>query len=489
MTGNSELAADAENARFAWRPLEVSDRLQAQTQQFQLFIDSPNFTPEFLTEFLCNYHRHATYLIENYSEQGNHLLFEAQRTLAAGTFFPEFKEAAAWRKSGVDILNKEIKVQVYDDGGQFELDPHYHLATIQIFYKALQIADLGNFRNDFPQSYISTLEKMMVYYLNITFPDYTNPCFSDAKITGKKEVLGQYKDWSELFPDNQFIKYKATDGKEGALPDYLCKGFETTGYYVFRNGWGEDATQMVVKAGPPAFWHNQPDNGTFELWYNGKSLFQDSGSYVYAGDAEVMQWRNWFRSSKVHNTVTLGDKNFETTDSRTLLWKPDAETPILVTENASYKDYLHRRSVFFVEKKYFVIVDEISGAAKGTVNLHYQMPKGKVDNSREDMTFTTVFDGQSNMKLQVFCGDEMGMKKEEGWISTAYMKKVKRINASFNVKKRPGETVKYITVIVPFETAGQAPKIDASFKGKQSGSNMQLSVKVGKAKKTIGYKL
>lgn len=41
---------------------------------------------------------------------------------------------------------------------------------------------------------------------------------------------------------------------------------------------------MVVKAGPKAFWHCQPDNGTFELWFNGKNLFPDSGAYVYAGE-------------------------------------------------------------------------------------------------------------------------------------------------------------------------------------------------------------
>lgn len=481
---------DSENARFAWRPLEVSDRLQAQPQEFQLFIDSPNFTPEFLTEFLYNYHKHAEYLNCHYSEKGNHLLFEAQRILLAGTFFREFKEAESWRKQGVDILNKEIQVQVYPDGGQFELDPHYHLATIQIFCKALYIADLGHFRNDFPQSYIDTIENMIVFYANICFPDYGNPLFSDAKLTVKKEVIKDYKQWSELFPDNQFIKYMATEGKEGALPEYLSKGFKDTGFFVFRNGWGENSTQMVVKAGPPAFWHNQPDNGTFELWYNGRALFQDSGSYVYEGkEEEVMQWRRWFRQSKVHNTVTLSDKNFETMDSKTLLWEPDAQTPVLVTENASYDKYTHRRSIFFVDKKYFVIVDEVSGDAKGVVNLHYQMPKGNVPNSREDMTFETAFEGNSNMKLQVFGDDTMTMKKEEGWLSTAYKKKVKRINASFNVKKTSKEPVRYITVIVPFEQSGNGPAIDAKFKGKPSENGIQVTVKVGKEKKTVGYKL
>jgi heparan-sulfate lyase len=478
---------DQENARFAWRPLEVSDRLQNQPVEFQLFVDAKAFTPEFLVIFLDNYYRHADYLIHNYTEKGNHLLFEAQRMITAGSFFPEFKDAATWRQSGVDVLNKEINVQVYDDGAQFELDPHYHLAAINIFCNALYTADLGGFRNDFPQSYINTVEKMIMFYANICYPDYTNPCFSDAKITTKKEMLSNYRDWAKIFPDNRFIKYLATEGKEGSVPDYLSKGFLTSGFFVFRSSWGQDAIQMVVKAGPKAFWHCQPDNGTFEMWYNGTTLFPDSGSYVYEGeDEEVMQWRRWFRQTKVHNTVTLGEKDFDSTASRTLLWKPDGDVQVLVTENPGYSNYNHRRSVFFVDNRYFVIADEVTGSAKGVVSLHYQMPKGKVDNSREDMTFVTDFEGNSNMKLQVFGPEEMTMKKEEGWASTAYMKKYKRINASFNVRKTSNEPVRYITVIYPFQTSGSAPEIDASFKGKP-GKSMKINVKIGNEKKTIGY--
>ena len=231
---DDKLKGDAENVRFAWRPLEVSNRLQDQTSQFQLFLPSPSFTPEFLTEFLVNYHKHAVHILNNYSDQGNHLLFEAQRMIYAGAFFPEFKDAQTWRKSGIDILNREINVQVYPDGGQFELDPHYHLAAINIFCKALRIADMNGFRNEFPQSYLDTVENMIVFYMNISFPDYTNPCFSDAKLTTKREMIKNYKDWSKLFPENKAILYFATEGKKGELPAYLSKGFLKSGFFVFR---------------------------------------------------------------------------------------------------------------------------------------------------------------------------------------------------------------------------------------------------------------
>lgn len=493
MVSSGEIKGDAENARFAWRPLEVSHRLQDQCFQFQLFIDSPSFTPEFLTEFLVNYHRHADHILHNYSEKGNHLLFEAQRMIYAGAFFPEFKEASVWRQSGVDILNREINVQVYEDGGQFELDPHYHLATIEIFIKALQAADLNGFRDDFPQSYIDTVEKMIVFYANICFPDYTNPLFSDAKLTKKESMIANYRKWSKIFPDNMFIRYLATEGKEGALPDYLSKGFLKSGFFVFRNGWGMDALQMVVKAGPKGEWHCQPDNGTFEMWYNGHSLFQDSGSYVYAGDAEVMEWRNWFRATAHHNTLTLNDRNLETTESRTLLWQPEGDVQILVTENPGYKDLKHRRSVFFVDGTYFVIVDEAVGPVSGNnnINLHFQMPRGDVPNSREDMTFYTNFDDGSNFMFRCFGPDNMTMKKEKGWLSTAYNKKVQRMNVSFNVKKGDMPAVRYITIIYPKEPAGKEPAMTAKFIKKDFSENgLKIQVKVGKEKKrTLGYEL
>ena len=487
---NSSLQDETENNRFAWRPLEVSERLQGQLIQFLLFLPAQSFTPDFLTEFLWNYHRHATFLSKNYSEQGNHLLFEAQRMFYAGTFFPEFKEASEWRKSGIDILNHGILQQVYPDGGQYELDPHYHLATINIFYSALNMGTVNGFQKEFPQNYIDTIERMIMFYANICFPDYSNPCFSDALLTGKQYTINCYKKWSALFPDNQVIRYFATEGKEGTLPDYLSKGFTTSGFFIFRNSWGKNATQMVVKAGPKGEWHCQPDNGTFELWFNGKNLFPDSGSYVFAGDEEVMKLRNWFRSTSVHNTLTLNNQTIEATESVTKLWKPEGKTQILVTENPSYKDLRHRRSVFFVDNSFFVIVDEAIGKTKGTVNLHYQLCEGRIKLDTQNMSLTTVLKDKSNVKLQCFGPKGMKVVEEEGWYSIAYRQRAKRPAISFNVEKKEDKPVRYITIIYPFKDKNGENKFDIRFKNKSfNEKGLEVEVKVNGKSHILGYKL
>ena len=176
LTSTGEVRDVAENARFAWRPLEISTRMENQIPQFMLFRNSPSFTPE---------HKHVDYVIRHYSDGGNHLLFEAQRVFYGGTFFPEFEDAPAWRKSGIDVLAREIKKQVYDDGGQFELDPLYHMASIEIFCKALLMADMNGLRNEFPQEFLDTVEKMIVFYYNICYPDYkrTNQSYYNREQT------------------------------------------------------------------------------------------------------------------------------------------------------------------------------------------------------------------------------------------------------------------------------------------------------------------
>ena len=483
-----EVKGNAENVRFAWRPLEVSNRLQDQIGQFLLFLSSPSFTPEFLTEFLVNYNKHALHILANYSDQGNHLLFEAQRMIYAGTFFPEFKEAAAWRKSGIDFLNREINIQVYKDGGQFELDPHYHLAAINIFCKALRMADINGFRSEFPQNYLDTIEQMIVFYMNICYPDFTNPCFSDAKLGTSEAEQQNYRDWMKIFPENEQIRYFATHGKEGKLPSHLSKGFLTSGFFTMRNSWATDGTVMVVKAGPKAFWHCQPDNGTFELWFNGKNLFPDSGAYVYAGEGEVMRLRNWFRQTAVHNTLTLDNKTLETTESVTKLWKPEGNVQTLVTENPGYKDLKHRRSVFFVDNTYYVIVDEAVGSATGEINLHYQLAQGKVNVNPKTLTLTSDYKGNSNVKLQCFGEKGTKLEKEEGWNSTAYRKRVKRTAVAFNTQKDKEDAVRYITIIYPTKNAAKAPKLTAKFKNKKFDDNaLEVEVSVGGKKQTLSY--
>ena len=72
---------------FAWRQLEVSNRLQDETCQFLCFVPHRRLlrSSDRVYRQLSPPWRTSP---ENYSAEGNHLLFEAQRMVYAGVFFP-----------------------------------------------------------------------------------------------------------------------------------------------------------------------------------------------------------------------------------------------------------------------------------------------------------------------------------------------------------------------------------------------------------------
>ncbi|RBQ07948.1 heparin-sulfate lyase HepC [Pedobacter miscanthi] len=453
------LGKSKENDSFAWRPLEVSDRIQSLPGTFNLFVNSPNFTPAFLLEFLTLFNQQSDYIIKNYSEQGNHLLFEAQRVLGAGSIFPELKAAAVWRKSGIEVLNREIKKQVYPDGMQWELSPVYHVASIDIFLKAYQSARLAGAEKEFPESYIKTIENMVVATANISFPDYNTPMFGDSWLIEKEGRLKAFATWAKAFPANEEIKYFATDGASGALPNYLSHGLTTAGFYTFRNGWNNKSTVMILKASPPGEFHAQPDNGTFELWVKGRNFTPDAGCYIYSGDAEVNKKRNWYRQTRVHSTLTLDNQNMVITKAQQNIWTTGKNLDILTYTNPSYADLNHQRTVLFIDQQYFLIIDQAIGKATGNLDVHFQLKEDSkpVFDQAKNKVYTTYGDG-NNLLIQSLNSDKISLKEEEGKVSYVYNQEMPRPAFAFGKTKSDGKSQVFVSVVYPFE-GNKAPEI------------------------------
>ncbi|OXA78390.1 heparan-sulfate lyase [Flavobacterium aquidurense] len=452
------LGKSQENDSYAWRPLEVSDRIQSLPGTFNLFVNSPNFTPSFLLDFLNLYNKQVAYITQHYTKDGNHLLFEAQRVLGAGAIFPEFKLAENWRKSGIEILTTEIKKQVYPDGVQFELSPVYHVASIDIFLKAYNSAKLAGVEKEFPDSYVKTIENMMVAITKISFPDYNNPMFGDSWVQEKSSRLKQFQSWSNVFPNNQIIKYFATDGKEGAI-DFLSTALPDAGFYTFRNGWDAKSTVLILKASPPGEFHAQPDNGTFELFVKGRNFTPDTGCYIYSGDAEVTKMRNWFRQTKGHSTLTLDNQNMVITKAEQNKWKTSKNLDLLTYTNPSYTNLNHQRSVLFIDEKYFVIIDKAIGSATGNLGVHFQLKEDSkpVFDKANNKVYTTYADG-NNLLIQSLNSDKVTLNEEEGKVSYAYAKEIARPAFVFEKTKSDPTTQQFITVLYPFN-GNKAPEI------------------------------
>lgn len=470
---------------YSWRSIEAGIRGHSWTNLFQRFVDSPSFTPEVLVAFLNSFHEHSAFLMTKYSKGSNWALMEAEGLAFIAFTFPEFKESQAWLDESIRRFNIEITNQVYPDGHQRELALGYHMGCIGWFTNTYNMAMMNGKKDLFPLSYQKVVEKMCEVPFKLGFPDGSSAQFGDSWSGQPGDLWPNLYKWGKLY-NREDLVYVATEGKEGKKPAQTAFALETSGFYSMRSGWDKNAICLVLKCGPDGGGHCQPDNGTFEIFAGGRHLTPDAGSFIYHGDPEN---RAWFRQTKVHQTLTLDGKNSEY-KPKLLLWKPGNDLDIVVVENASYPDLTHRRAVLFVDKKYFVIVDEALGSATGNIDLHFQLAPGKAVFDNKTMTASTDFTDGWNMLIKTIPQKGMQLKEEEGQVSFLYTKKEPRPAFCYNIPRTgKDQAIRYVTMLAPYEK--KQPEVSAKIIGNPvpGAKHIDLEVSYNGKKRKISYDL
>ncbi|MDL2303260.1 heparinase II/III family protein [Dysgonomonas sp. OttesenSCG-928-D17] len=467
----------------SWWQLQVAERLTGQTQLFEYYKNSVNFTPEWFSEFMVHFAEHADFLVKYPYSGGNILISQANALAFAGVLFPEFKNASTWATKGFQILTDEVDTQFLDDGMHFELDLSYHISAIADYYEIMKLADANrSITNNLPIINISeSLHKAVQVVMHLTYPNYFDTKLSDYCVPGfndtrqkswTRSVLRKnYARYNEMFPDNQELLYMGSVGKQGEQPDTKPKSFPTSGYHVLRNGWNKASTMLVLSnnyaEGTIQIWsHNQPDNGTFELYHNGRNFFPDTGVYSYYTEGGSNNDRKWYRQTKVHNTMTLNNANITKGTGKTLKVAADATTEVVAVENQGYTDLKHRRYVFFVDKKFFVLIDEGIGTASGSVDLNYHLCEGNDNEVVIDSNLNgahTAFSDGNNMVIRTFANNQISTSPFDGKVSYSPGIEAGRKSFCVNMSKEAGQAARYITVLYPVNDAATT-QIDAIFK-------------------------
>lgn len=517
MTQNPQPASGPNTT--SWWQLQVATRINDQVKLLEYFKNSVNFTPEYLSAFLVMFADQADFLVQYpYEEAGNILLSQGAALATAGTLLPEFKNASTWQNTGFDILSQQASEQFLEDGMHSELDLSYHINAINDYYEVIKLAEANGISGKLPATLKETLEKAARIVMNFTYPNYFEsslkkedykyfvPGFNDTRqASWSRSVLNRnFSHYAEMFPDNQEFRYMATYGT-GTHPDIAPKIFSTSGYYVLRNGWEKASTMFILsnnyaETAPDIWSHNQADNGTFELYHNGRNFFPDSGVYAYTNTTGGSNTnRKWFRQSEVHNTLTLGathaeemndGANYSATQGRLLKCSTEGDMEVLVTENEGYTNLTHRRYVFFVNKKFFVIVDEGVGAGTGTtpVNINFNLCEGNdsevvID---EDLhgAHTDFADGNNIIVRTVKTNDDgkITLTPFAGRVSydtndnTTFDRKGYSVNMAAKVGRK---AARFLTVIYPVQGKTENTAISGSFiKGGYDANGVSCSVTV-----------
>ncbi|MCP4427159.1 MAG: hypothetical protein GY803_21950 [Chloroflexi bacterium] len=443
---------------LAWEPYPTSRRLAVWLTAWHL-LEGDNQLLSAIAQQADYLRRHLERDLDN-----NHLIANAKALAWTGLLLPNLPQADSWRRLGLKWLWRSLQEQIRPDGGHFENSSSYHLAVwLDGLETALLCAACGE---AVPTAVTDVLHRMGEFAWALHRPDGRLPLLNDsiedeplpastlfalaARVLQREDfapptpdrMRSQIKFDRETHPQrlDRYPKSKVKNGQahSGASQRKLSiQTFADTGYVVARYPTEKDETYLLFDAGDlgplhcPG--HGHADTLSFELWSQGEALIVDPGTYQYPAG----EWRDYFRSTAVHNTATVDDLNQSTfagpfrladmAQGRLLPVATDQEKPEIIGEHNGYAflddPVIHRRHIRFHHARQLTITDRFLGAQEHQIALHYHLAPSQTVLERENV-IKAVYPGGTRLKLQISNSSVVGnIKIINGWISRTWYSK------------------------------------------------------------------
>jgi uncharacterized heparinase superfamily protein len=394
--------------------VEVSLRMISWCWTLMLLRESPVVTAAWVHRLLAAIWLHATHVrryLSYYCSRNTDLTGEALGLFCVSTLFPEFREAERWREVALRTLVAESDAQICKDGVHFEQSTCYHRYSVDTYLHFLLLAERNGV--DVPDHVRDRVRQMVDFLIAIRQSDGSIPAIGDddggslLPLTDRpaSDGRGRFAVAAALFGRRDFLwaaggvtpevawlmgpdAANALDGIPGAPPTHdPSRVFPSGGYAVMRNGWEFEAHQAIVDIGPigcpVSGGHGHADLLSLQCSIFGEPCLVDAGTYGYTGESH---WRDFFRSTAAHSTVIVdGVSQAETAGAfgwkgqprvRLREWHSNPEFDFLDAEHDAYLSLadpvVHRRRVIFVKPGYWILIDDLAGAAHHQLDLTFQ---------------------------------------------------------------------------------------------------------------------
>lgn len=416
---------------------EISLRVLNWTYALHYYKDSDHLTEDLFQRIMHVIywqikHVYANIDFSRIAVRNNHAITETLALYLCGLLYPFFPEAGKWKKDGKKWFEEEIDYQVYDDGTFLQFSMNYHRVVIQLFTWGFKTAELfgEHFSDRIYEKAYKSLQFLYACQDEHTgwLPNYGsndgalffkfNSCnFRDYRpqlnvlhilLTGKP-LYGE-GDWQEdvyWFKANQLkcCKFPPLSYKQG----WQC--FEKSGYYILR----EANTITFIRCGKHKDRPAQADNLHLDIWYQGKNILFDGGSYKYNTDPEALKY---FMGSESHNTVMLGDNDQMLKGSRFIWYNWSQATNAETDETPETYCFEGTISAFTYIDKNIVHLRKVTKIK----DKPEWIVEDEIRNKPAALPMKQIWHAFSNVKIA--CEHESGrsleLEKSRGWRSDYY---------------------------------------------------------------------
>jgi len=431
-----------------WEPYPLSRRIVAWLRVASIFRDSPEWQRFWKEELANSLALQARVLAANLETDisNNHLIANFKALAWAGLLMPSQKEAIAWQKIGLDGLWSEAKRQVLEDGVHDERSISYHTIVLQDLLETWHLCRSMGVSP--PADIEPLLLKMIGFLCDMQAPDGSFPTLNDSvedyPMDPRSVILAgghlfQRAEWIESArgADSSYAVLLGCQVLEKPSANYTLpvsseiSVYPSAGYAVLKD---EDGGRLYFDAGPMGP-HHLPGHGhadalSISLFAKGHWLLVDPGVYSYHDE----KWRNHFRSTIVHNTVTVDNQD------QCVFWGPfrvaypyqskivESSDNHVTGEHDGYRrlsnPVIHRREVQKTGRGEWQITDMLEGIGSHNVTLTFQYAPGVKIEAIEGKVVLSSWPDGARLKIDAATLPEGAtINIDDGWVSRRWYEK------------------------------------------------------------------
>ena len=288
----------------------------------------------------CYFIRH---FLSRYSSANNHLIGELTGLWVATQVFDVGPIGHDWADFAKAELEKEAIAQVYADGVDKEQAFYYHMWVLEYLLFARLVASRTG--ATFSERYDRTLQAMLRFLKDVSPDGGEPPQVGDADdgfvarfdpewpVSAYTETMAAVETvFNKHHPiaSQKGFWYRSIAGDLPSTADFSWVrnypvGYQAGGYAVL----GNERCHIVMDSGdlgyPAIAAHGHADALSVCLAIDGDWWLVDPGTYAYHSDAH---WRNYFRGSSGHNTITI-DGQDQSTIAGPFMWTQKAKGRLL----------------------------------------------------------------------------------------------------------------------------------------------------------------
>ncbi|HEX5473872.1 MAG TPA: alginate lyase family protein [Vicinamibacterales bacterium] len=309
--------------------LELALRAISWTWAIEFFAEGAAHAEEpWLVDLLVGLDRQLGHVARNlsrYFSPNTHLTGEALALYGVGRALPELARAAEFAELGRAVLREQARRQIRGDGGHAERSAHYHRYSTDFYLLALLVARASG---DEAAADFEDALRRQARYLRVMADDRgllpligdddggqllpmcgRTPADASPTLAAAAALLGEPALAVGPAPEEALWLLPQT-AVSGAAPHGGPPPASTllpdSGYFVGRSAAGD---HLVFDAGPHGFLnggHAHSSALALTLTVGGRPVLVDPGTATYTMDEAT---RDRFRSTRMHNTVTIDGRN------------------------------------------------------------------------------------------------------------------------------------------------------------------------------------